>query len=368
MRKVLPLVISVILFCFVSCASFGSTSAENEVIDMHDVKVWVSMASDDELGLEGYIISEIQSKSLASDSFQNYNLNNQISDISSGSAFAISDDLLMTSNHVIENYKEVDVMIGNTFVKASVLYAEKENDIAILRVPQNLPYHFKISSCYKKGDAIMAIGYPLSDVLGNENVKFTDGIISSETGFNNNPFYLQITAPIQPGNSGGPVVNNDFEVVGIVQSKLNEMYLFESAGTFPQNINFALKPEIIGLAVATFSEDSNSDVVTNSTEAEDATFFVEAHGREYRTNYKYNFKLEVAYNEVWRPDVGFTIYSSTYKITNIETGIVVSEGNDAFNNGYIIYSFNNFASSIVQSILKDMYDCEFYFKEHSEGL
>lgn len=366
MKKTFLLILLATLFCLISCTSLDSRS-NNEIIDMHDVKVWVSMTSDDELGLEDYIISGIQSKSLASDSFQNYNSESEISDISTGSAFAVSDNLLMTSNHVIENCEEIVIRIDDTFVEASVVCADKENDLAILRVSENLPYHFEIANRYKKSDAIMAIGYPLSDELGSEKVKFSNGIIASETGLSNNPFYLQITAPIQPGNSGGPVVNQNFEVVGIVSSKLDELYLLESIGTFPQNINFALKPEILELAINTFSENTSSKSVKNSKEAEKATFYVEAHEKDFKNNFKYNFKLEVAYKEIWEPDIGFTIHTSTYRLTNIETGIVISEGNDAFNNGYITYSFNNFASTIVQSVLNDMYNCEIYFNEYSNA-
>lgn len=366
MKKIFPFLFFVVLFCFISCASFDSAS-NNEVMDMHDAKVWVSVTSKDELNLEDFIILGIQSKSLASDSLQNYNLDSQINETYTGSAFAISDNLLMTSNHIIENCSEVAVRINNVLIDASVVYADSENDLAILRVQEQLPYHFEIANSYKKGDAIMAIGYPLSDELGSEKVKFSNGIIASETGLSNNPFYLQITAPIQPGNSGGPVVNQNFEVVGIVSSKLDELYLLESIGTFPQNINFALKPEILELAINTFSENTSSKSVKNSKEAEKATFYVEAHEKDFKNNFKYNFKLEVAYKEIWEPDIGFTIHTSTYRLTNIETGIVISEGNNAFNNGYITYSFNNFASTIVQSVLNDMYNCEIYFNEYSNA-
>lgn len=367
MKKIFPFLFFVVLFCFISCASFDSAS-NNEVMDMHDAKVWVSVTSKDELNLEDFIILGIQSKSLASDSLQNYNLDSQINETYTGSAFAISDNLLMTSNHIIENCSEVAVRINNVLIDASVVYADSENDLAILRVQEQLPYHFEIANSYKKGDAIMAIGYPLSDELGNERVKFSDGIIASETGLSNNPFYLQITAPIQPGNSGGPVVNNNFEVVGIVSSKLDELYLLESVGTLPQNINFALKPEILKLATETFVEKANSEPVKNSNEAEDATYYIEAYEKDNKRDYKYNFKLEVEYNEVWDPELGFTIYSCVYKLTNIETGIVIQESSDTFNNGYYMYSFNSFASTVVQAILNDMYNCEVNFIEYSNKM
>mgnify|MGYP000291097047 CR=1 FL=1 len=90
------------------------------------------------------------------------------------------------------------------------------------------------------GASIITLGYPLSTVLSTFP-KVTEGTISSLAGIMDDSRYLQISAPIQPGNSGGPLLDKSGVVIGVVAASLNERLMVEATGSIPQNVNFAIK-------------------------------------------------------------------------------------------------------------------------------
>ena len=92
------------------------------------------------------------------------------------------------------------------------------------------------------------VGYPLSSLLGGLNV--TRGAVTSTKGIGGDGINMQISAPVQPGNSGGPVLNGAGQVVGVVVARLSDSYAMESYGTVPQNVNFAIRGEIAKLFLA----------------------------------------------------------------------------------------------------------------------
>jgi len=94
------------------------------------------------------------------------------------------------------------------------------------------------------GEEVTAVGFPLGSLLGT-SIKATEGTISSLTGLNNDTRMMQITAPIQPGNSGGPLLDDGGYVIGVVTAKLDEIAVAENIGSLPQNVNFALKGSIV---------------------------------------------------------------------------------------------------------------------------
>ena len=96
-----------------------------------------------------------------------------------------------------------------------------------------IPYNF-VTRVQDTGSEVFTLGFPMTDVMGSE-VKFTDGKISSKTGIQGDATVYQITVPIQPGNSGGPLFNMDGSLVGITSSGLNRDY-YRS-----ENVNYAIK-------------------------------------------------------------------------------------------------------------------------------
>ena len=90
--------------------------------------------------------------------------------------------------------------------------------------------------------AVFTYGFPVAQILGTEP-KFTEGAISALSGVRGDSTYMQISTPIQPGNSGGPLVNDRGEVVGIIAATAAVEAFFKASGSFPQNINWAVKSE-----------------------------------------------------------------------------------------------------------------------------
>ena len=109
----------------------------------------------------------------------------------------------------------------------------------------NFPYlNIVSSSKVKAGDRVFTFGFPNIDLQGTE-VKYTEGSVSSLTGIANNPRHFQISTPVQSGNSGGPLVNEKGQVVGIVIAKLDEEATYEITGNLPENVNYAVKSSFI---------------------------------------------------------------------------------------------------------------------------
>ena len=162
-----------------------------------------------------------------------------------GSGFFLSDDgYIATNQHVIEGAKKIQVEYLENGEKkvfeAEVVISDKPNDLAILQITDtefkmnhSIPYNldFKIKDI---GSEVFALGYPMADVLGDD-IKFTEGSISSKTGIDGDISTYQISVPIQPGNSGGPLFDENGNVVGITSSILNRE-MFDS-----ENVNYAIK-------------------------------------------------------------------------------------------------------------------------------
>lgn len=150
-----------------------------------------------------------------------------------GSGIIISKSgYIITNNHVIDNADEVEVeFIVNNGVKkfnAEIVQVDKINDLAVIKIfdmdfdgLDDLPYNFK-SRVSDVGTKVYAYGYPMALSIMGKEIKITDGIISSKTGFDGNISTYQITAPIQGGNSGGPLFDEKGNFIGINSSGLRK--------------------------------------------------------------------------------------------------------------------------------------------------
>jgi S1-C subfamily serine protease len=137
-----------------------------------------------------------------------------------GTGFSLANNLIATNFHVIDQAKHI--YITNESVKdtisATIIASDKERDLAVLSVGREIipnPQYSILPTPQKTGTSIFVLGYPLTSTMGNE-IKATSGIISSQSGFKGDDILYQISAPIQPGNSGGPVFDLNGNVVGIV--------------------------------------------------------------------------------------------------------------------------------------------------------
>ena len=159
-----------------------------------------------------------------------------------GSGFFVGKNIIATNNHVVEDSNKIEVVVktGSDIKTYStkLLCVDKVNDLALLMVDDKefqqlstLPYNI-YQRTIDVGSSIFTMGYPMAQIMGSE-IKVTDGIISSKTGYNGQVSAYQISAPIQPGNSGGPMFDKEGNLVGItsagIQAADNVGYAIKSS-------------------------------------------------------------------------------------------------------------------------------------------
>ena len=165
---------------------------------------------------------------------------------STGSGFFVSyEGDLVTDNHVIAGCREVRVVHNEKSNTARVVVTDAAADLAVLRVPDLAGDVAVFGNRFERpGEAVIVAGYPLQGLLTSKG-SVTTGIISALAGPKEDKNLIQITAPIQPGNSGGPLVDAHGAVIGVVTSKLNSLRVARTTGLIPENINFAVKAELV---------------------------------------------------------------------------------------------------------------------------
>ncbi len=157
---------------------------------------------------------------------------------------------VLTSYHLLKGAKYSQVtFVNGEKIQASLFIKDGKNDLAFLKLDHypDLPMiniTMGDSSQMQIGDEVFTIGYPLSNILGHKP-RYSEGVISSLSGMQDNRAMFQVSVPIQSGNSGGPLFNGDGELVGIVSSTLDPENTFRVLGTMPQNVNFAVKSSLV---------------------------------------------------------------------------------------------------------------------------
>jgi S1-C subfamily serine protease len=164
---------------------------------------------------------------------------------SSGSGFFItSNGFFISNSHVVESAKEIEVVHNEQTSKARVVVTDPKNDIAILKVDTQNPVswlNIGNASNVTEGEDVGTFGYPLPSLQG-VNPKFSKGVVQSLTGADDDSTEFQISVPVQPGNSGGPLFQiTSGNVIGIVSSRLRDSVVYGESGSLPQNINYAVK-------------------------------------------------------------------------------------------------------------------------------
>lgn len=146
----------------------------------------------------------------------------------SGTGFALKDGYIMTNYHVISDASQIKIQgINGDFLTeygVQVVGVDKSNDLALLKILGEVPTGFDAipygikTSISDVGENIFVLGYPLTATMGEE-IKLTNGIISARTGFDGDVTTYQLSAPVQPGNSGGPMFDEDGNVIGVICAK-----------------------------------------------------------------------------------------------------------------------------------------------------
>ena len=94
------------------------------------------------------------------------------------------------------------------------------------------------------GEDVLVAGYPYGEVFSN-TIKVTKGIVSANRGLGDDTGQFQIDAAVQPGNSGGPIYDENGNIVGVVVSQLNKMKFAKATGSIPENVNFGIKASTV---------------------------------------------------------------------------------------------------------------------------
>jgi S1-C subfamily serine protease len=163
----------------------------------------------------------------------------------SGTAFFISSEgKALTNAHVVQGCRQISVNKDGHSSPAKLVASDERNDLALLEANVNPTQTAKWRFRVRQGEEIVVYGFPLTRVLASTGNVAT-GNITALAGIADDSRFFQISAPVQPGNSGGPLLDRGGAVIGIVVAKLNALRIAAATGDIPQNINFAIKGSIV---------------------------------------------------------------------------------------------------------------------------
>lgn len=155
---------------------------------------------------------------------------------------------VLTCAHVLSGKSNATVWIGAVRFDANVINVDTNKDVALLRLQHSTntfrPLRFAAETDLSMGQDVFVMGFPLSDMLGS-SPRLTKGLLSSTVGMGDDTNFVQISAEVQSGSSGGPLLNARGEVIGVVTSTLNPISALRAGATLPQNVNFAAKCGIV---------------------------------------------------------------------------------------------------------------------------
>lgn len=152
---------------------------------------------------------------------------------------------IATNDHVIAGCSTPQVKIGTSANRNGRIVARDQiNDLALIEIDHRPTSFASIRLGARLGETVAVFGFPLMTFLASSG-NFTLGNITATAGLGDDQTQIQISAPVQPGNSGGPLLDQSGNVVGVVVSKLDVLRAASISGDFPQNVNFAIKANIL---------------------------------------------------------------------------------------------------------------------------
>ena len=182
-----------------------------------------------------------------------------ISETFTGSGFVVSrNGDLVTNAHVVSGCQTVAVKQGDRRYLATILASDKNIDLALVRIPPQVKLTeiaiLRQSPPLRAGEQAISYGFPLTGALTTEG-NLTVGYVSALRGLGDDPHSIQITTPIQQGNSGGPLLDSSGNVIGVVAAKLDVFKAMLAIGDVPQNVNFAVDLATLKRFLAAHSVD-----------------------------------------------------------------------------------------------------------------
>ena len=160
-----------------------------------------------------------------------------------GTGFYISPDTIVTNFHVVNGCAELRLhKSGGDLGTAQVLATSRADDLAALRTAASAKsfLRLRIGAPIKAAEPVLVFGYPLAEALSSAG-NTTVGNVTALAGLGDDSRYIQISAAVQPGNSGGPAIDEAGRLMGVVVAKLNALAIARLTGDIPQNVNFAIK-------------------------------------------------------------------------------------------------------------------------------
>jgi TPR repeat protein len=163
-----------------------------------------------------------------------------------GTGFFITDDGYLISNyHVVKDATQVRLLTRAGTIPAKVVTVDEANDIALLKAEGKFsPLPIAASRTVRLGNTVATVGFPDTGLQGFAP-KLAKGEIASLSGAGDDPRHFQISVPVQPGNSGGALVDERGNVVGIVSAKLSARAALAESGELPENVNYAVKSSFL---------------------------------------------------------------------------------------------------------------------------
>src|SRR5262245_12421590 len=169
------------------------------------------------------------------------------STLRTGSGFAVSRAThIVTNAHVVNACKSLRVLSGTQQSSARLLAMDTDADLAVLQSSLSMSKTLAMRSqpALRLGESVIAFGFPLTGAL-SQGGNLTTGNVSALAGLRDDARYLQITAPVQPGNSGGPLLDGGGDVIVVITAKLDALAIAKRTGDVPQNVNFAVKADVL---------------------------------------------------------------------------------------------------------------------------
>ncbi len=165
---------------------------------------------------------------------------------SSGTGFFVSaQGHVVTNHHVVEDARELFVIRPGRQDVARLILSDAANDVAVLKIEAvTRPLPVDPVAGVRRAQDVFTLGYPLITQQG-QNQKATFGRVNALAGLQDDVRFLQIDVPIQPGNSGGPLIDQRGAVVGIVTLTLDSVATLKQSGHIPQNVNYAVKSSYV---------------------------------------------------------------------------------------------------------------------------
>jgi TPR repeat protein len=182
--------------------------------------------------------------------------------------FITAEGLILTAAHVVNEASTIKVLAKTGILKARVVSIDRNNDLALLKAESGgFPVPVKSSKTVKLGQKIFTLGFPNPSLQGR-NLKMTEGSISSLAGIQDDPRQWQISVPVQPGNSGGPLFDEQGNLIGVVVAKLDAIKAAKFTGDLSQNVNYAVKSAYVLPMLEPYEAKLTSEGVAKSSNQE----------------------------------------------------------------------------------------------------